>query len=115
MSNSSNIGSISSMSNLMSSRPKSTQQPLYDLEKNKKIRDLHSKIYNRSRSKNDLLSKIGYDLKKDLEINQKQKDEEKKLSDSIPKTWMPSIIANTNVELKLDLNLLPLLPHDMQQ
>lgn len=53
--------------NLMMSRPTTSVQPMYDLEKTKRIKDLHSKIYSRSRSKNDILCKIGADLRKDLD------------------------------------------------
>lgn len=52
-------------------------------------------------------------MRKDLDLAQQIENEKKDISDKLSKTWMPSVLKNSNVELKLDLNLLPLLPNDM--
>lgn len=52
-------------------------------------------------------------MRKDLDLAQQIENEKKDISDKLSKTWMPSVLKNSNLELKLDLNLLPLLPNDM--
>jgi hypothetical protein len=52
-------------------------------------------------------------LRKDVDLAQQIENEKKDISDKLSKTWMPSVLKNSNLELKLDLNLLPLLPNDM--
>jgi len=102
--------------NMMGSRPITSQveQPMYDLDKTKRIKELHSKIYFRSRSKNDILCKIGADLRKDIEYAKKIKEQESVKVNSTPKVWIPSVLKE-NPHLELDLDLLPLLPQDMKK
>lgn len=88
---------------------------MFDLDKTKRIKDLHSRIYSRSKSKNDILSKIGADLRKDIDYAEQLKSEEEAIKqESIPKVWVPSVLTE-NKDLKLDIDLLPLLPQDMKK
>jgi len=104
------------MPNLFSFRPKSMQKPLFDTEKSNRIKELHSKIYSRTRSKNDILTSMGMNLRKDLEFAQKLKESDDKIRNPVVslKSWKPSVLAET-VQLNLDLDQLPLLPKDMKK